>query len=138
MGAAANKNNHLKRHAIVRSQGSNIHVMLRDCFVFGLAEGEGSLYPGKNGVHPHEFIVKNGEVGVETRQKEAAAFRIQFGMPVGWNEVAKIFTGNAVITQTQRQLSASAPPQAKKALISVGSASHLGAQWERGSRVCTA
>ena len=83
------------------------------------------MYPGKNGVHPHEFIVKNGEVGVETRQKEAAAFRIQFGMPVGWNEVAKIFTGNAVITQTQRQLSASAP-QAKKVLISFGAGFSFG------------
>ena len=47
MGAAANKNNHLKRHAIVRSEGSNIPVMLRDCFVFGLAEGEGALVPGQ-------------------------------------------------------------------------------------------
>ena len=86
----------------------------------------GPLYPGKNGVNPCEFIVRNGEVGVETRQKEAAAFRIQFGMPVGWNEVGKIFTDNAVITQTQRQLSASAPPQAKKALISVGSGFSFG------------
>ena len=69
--------------------------------------------------------MKKGEVGVETRQKEAAAFRIQFGMPVGWNEVAKIFTGNAVITQTQRQLSASAP-RAKKALISFGAGFSFG------------
>ena len=114
MGAAANKNNHLKRHAIVR----RVRVLtFPSCCVTVSSlvwrRPRGSVYPGKNGVNPHEFIVKNGEVGVETRQKEAAAFRIQFGMPVGWNEVAKIFTGNAVITQTQRQLSASAP-HAKK------------------------
>ena len=39
-------------------------------------------------------------------------------MPVRWNEVVKIFTDNAVITQRQRQLSASAP-HAKKAHFSV-------------------
>ena len=83
------------------------------------------MYPGKNGVNPCEFIVRNGEVGVETRQKEAATFRIQFGMPVGWNEVAKIFTDNAVITQTQRQLSASTL-HAKKAHISVGAGFSFG------------
>ena len=47
MGAAANKNNHLKRHAIVRRQGSNIPVMLRDFLIFGLAEGEGTLVAGQ-------------------------------------------------------------------------------------------
>ena len=47
MGAAANKNNHLKRHAIALRQGSNIPLMLRECFVFGLAEGEGALAAGQ-------------------------------------------------------------------------------------------
>ena len=70
-GAAANKNNHLKRHAIVLRQASNFPVMFRDCLVFGCAKRERALYPGKNGNNSYEFVVKNREVGGETRQKGA-------------------------------------------------------------------
>ena len=68
-GAAANKNNHLKRHAIALSQGSNLPVMFRDRLVFGCVKSGRALYPDKNGNNPYEFVVKNREVGGETRQK---------------------------------------------------------------------
>ena len=83
------------------------------------------MQPGKNGVNPHEFIVKNGEVGVETRQKEAAAFRIQFGMPVGWNEVVKIFTDNAVSSLKGKDNLARARPTQKRPISRSVRASHL-------------
>ena len=69
-GAAANKNNHLKRHAIVLRQGSNFLVTFRDCLAFGCVKRERALYPDKNGNNPYEFVVKNrGVGGGETRQK---------------------------------------------------------------------
>ena len=70
-GAAANKNNHLKRHAIALSQGSNLPVMFRDRLVFGCVKSGRALYPDKNGNNPYEFVVKNRGVGGggETRQK---------------------------------------------------------------------
>ena len=68
-GAAANKNNHLKRHAIVQRHCSNFPFMFRDCLVLGCVKRERALYPDKNGNNPYEFVVKNREVGGETRQK---------------------------------------------------------------------
>lgn len=69
---------------------------------------------------------------VRRGKKGESAFRIQFGMSAGRNELVKIFTDNAVITQMQRQLRAR---RAQKAHLGRRNAAHLdGAQFVSRAR----